>query len=662
MLARSGDISPEAGAEPRTGMSNPLPYLVRMLLFLFAVAGVAYVLQDDLVRVYLNTPTLNAVIMGVLAIGIFFVFRQVIILWPEVKWLRRFQHREEGSPPPPTDSLNLLAPMAAMLRERQDEIRLSPTATRALLDGIAIRLDERRELARYMIGLLIFLGLLGTFWGLLQTIGAVADAINGLQVGTGDSMQMFSRLKGSIEGPLKGMSTAFGASLFGLSGSLVLGFLELQASQAQGRFHIELEEWLARATSITRPMAGAAPVLPAYVEALLERNAEGTDALLRALQRVEESRQSAATANAALLERLASLAESVREQQNLLARFTELSLDLRSAVARAADRSGNEADREAGRAHQRNVEAHLSRLVEESTRHRAALADELRLLAGRVAERSAHEAGREADREAILVEQRNLQAQVARVADETTRARNELIAELRGLAGRVADRSAASADRDALIEQQRSLENQIVRLSDESLRLRADLTEDLRGIVGRLQERAASPGDGEALALQQRNIETLLARVGEETAGMRSQLSGELQQAVSRLGDGSIANAAGESLAAHQRNIEAHLAHLVEENSRGRAALLEELRSALGRLSDRIAGSDREALAAHQRTIEAQLARLGEETALGRTALSNDLRGEIRLLARTLALGGREPGLSSPVSAEMSASARTEGE
>jgi hypothetical protein len=118
-----------------------------------------------------------------------------------------------------------------------------------VLDGIATRLDERRDLTRYLIGLLIFLGLLGTFWGLLETIGAVADAINGLQVTGGDAVQMFAKLKASIDGPLKGMATAFGASLFGLSGSLVLGFLELQASQAQGRFHIELEEWRRRPLS-----------------------------------------------------------------------------------------------------------------------------------------------------------------------------------------------------------------------------------------------------------------------------------------------------------------------------------------------------------------------------------------------------------------------------
>jgi hypothetical protein len=328
-------------------MSSPTPYLVRMLLFLAAVAGLAYMLHEDLLRVFLHTPMLDSVILGVLLLGIFFIFRQVIILWPEVSWMRRYQHREANAPPPSAESVNLLAPMAAMLGERQDEIRLSPTAARAVLDGIATRLDERRELARYMIGLLIFLGLLGTFWGLLQTIGAVADAINGLQVTAGDALSMFAKLKGSIEGPLKGMSTAFGASLFGLSGSLVLGFLELQASQAQGRFHIELEEWLARATSLSSAglLPGVAQSVPAYVEALLERNVEGVDGLIRAVQRIEESRQAAVASNATLVERLAALAETMRSQQNMLARFTELSIELRGAVARLERSAGSEADR-----------------------------------------------------------------------------------------------------------------------------------------------------------------------------------------------------------------------------------------------------------------------------------------------------------------------------
>ena len=216
-----------------------------------------------------------------------------------------------------------------------------------MLDGIATRLDERRELTRYLIGLLIFLGLLGTFWGLLETIGAVADAINSLQVTAGDPIQMFAKLKGSIEGPLKGMSTAFGASLFGLSGSLVLGFLELQASQAQGRFHIELEEWLAGATRIsTGPQVEGEQGVSVYVEALLERTADGLDELTRTLRRAEEGREATVSSSAMLVERL-------------------------------AERSPD-SDRETLVTHQRAIEAHLARLVEENVRSRTALADELR--------------------------------------------------------------------------------------------------------------------------------------------------------------------------------------------------------------------------------------------------------------------------------------------
>ena len=361
-------------------MSNPLPYLVRMLLFLAVVAGIGYLLHHDLLRVFLNTPILNSVILGVLAIGIFFVMRQVLSLWPEVRWLRRFQHREPGAPPLETESIDLMAPMAAMMGDRQDNFRLSPTATRAMLDGIASRLDERRELSRYMIGLLIFLGLLGTFWGLLETIGAVADAIVGMQVTGGDAVQIFAKLKQGIEGPLKGMSTAFGASLFGLSGSLVLGFLELQASQAQGRFHTELEEWLAGATRLSSGIfqtEGEQGGVSAYVEALLERTADGLDDLTRTLRRSEEGREQAVAANAALVERLSALTESMRSQQALLARLAEQSIELRGAVGRLTERKP-EADSEALLAHQRNLEAGLARLIDESVRSRTALADELR--------------------------------------------------------------------------------------------------------------------------------------------------------------------------------------------------------------------------------------------------------------------------------------------
>src|SRR5690242_6656655 len=398
-------------------MSSPLPYLVRMLGFLASVAALAYWLHEDLFRIFEHTPQLDAVILAVLVVGIVLVFRQVVILWPEVRWMRRYRNRDVDSPVPSSDSINLLAPLAAMLGEGNDRIRLSPTATRAVLDGIATRLDERRELARYMIGLLIFLGLLGTFWGLLQTIGSVADAINSLQVSAGDAVQMFSKLKGSIEGPLKGMSTAFGASLFGLSGSLVLGFLELQASQAQGRFHIELEEWLARATSLSSPgLPGTSTQgVPAYVEALLERNVEGVDGLIRALRRVEESRQSTVASYGILVERLASLAETVRTQQTLLARFTELSIELRGAVARLSERTAAS-------------EEQLPRILEESGQRQTRALGVLRAAVDRLVERPLPEP----DREAAAAHYRIVEEHLGRLADDNVRTRTALAEEVRG--------------------------------------------------------------------------------------------------------------------------------------------------------------------------------------------------------------------------------------
>ncbi|HSI02350.1 MAG TPA: hypothetical protein VLA02_17245 [Reyranella sp.] len=561
-------------------MSSPFPYLIRMLLFLVAVAGLAYVLHEDLLRVFLHTPTLDSVILGVLLIGIGMVFRQVIILWPEVSWMRRYQNREPNAPPPPAQSVNLLAPMAAMVGERQDQIRLSPTAARAVLDGIASRLDERRELARYMIGLLIFLGLLGTFWGLLQTIGAVADAINSLQVTAGDAISMFAKLKGSIEGPLKGMSTAFGASLFGLSGSLVLGFLELQASQAQGRFHTELEEWLARATSLSSSSAGNfGPSVPAYVEALLERNTEGVDDLIRAVQRIEESRQSALAGNAQLVERLAALAEAMRAQQNLLARFTELSIDLRGAVDRLSERAAAaEPDREAAQEHQRAVEKQLGRLTEETLRTRTALAADLGLGLGQLT-----------DRETALAQQRGLEARIDKLGDEAATERQRVIDDLQGLLARVAERTAAeSVDREAALLHRRTVENRLETIAGENERTRAQMADDLHRALARLRDRSAADADREAIA----NLE---------------------------------------------RSLEGRLARLVEENTRNRAALAEELRAAVERLAERFADADRESVVAHQRVIEAQLARLVEDGAANRAALADELRSELRLLARTLA-------------------------
>ena len=171
-----------------------------------------------------------------------------IRLFREVKWVNNFQngdhHADIGAPP------SLLAPMATMMLDHKYEITLSATSMRSILDSISFRLDESREYSRYMIVLLIFLGLLGTFWGLLLTVDSIGQTIGTLKIGTGEASIMFEELKLGLEKPLSGMGVAFSSSLFGLSGSLILGFFDLLYNQAQNRFYNELEEWLSTVTEI----------------------------------------------------------------------------------------------------------------------------------------------------------------------------------------------------------------------------------------------------------------------------------------------------------------------------------------------------------------------------------------------------------------------------
>ncbi|MGD9866584.1 MAG: flagellar motor protein MotA [Hyphomicrobiales bacterium] len=231
-----------------TTLTRPLRFLRNMLLFLALVALVGAILYTQIVSAFMTNPGLNGLIIGVLAIGVIYAFRQVLILFPEIRWVNNFRVSDPGIEQrhPPV----LLAPMATMLRDRTGHVSLSTISMRSILDSIGTRLDEARDLSRYLVGLLIFLGLLGTFWGLLETIGSIGTTIGSLNTGATDSVVIFEELKAGLEAPLKGMGTAFSSSLFGLAGSLILGFLDLQAGQAQNRFYNELEDWLSGITEL----------------------------------------------------------------------------------------------------------------------------------------------------------------------------------------------------------------------------------------------------------------------------------------------------------------------------------------------------------------------------------------------------------------------------
>lgn len=300
-----------------TKLSSPSVFLVRMLVFLVLCTLLGVVLYKQIIQAFFANPGLNALIGAVLFIGIVLAFRQVIRLYPEVSWVNNFRIADPGLAP--ARHPKLLAPMAAILGgERSGRMSITQTTMRHLLDSIATRLDEARDISRYMTGLLVFLGLLGTFWGLIETVGSVGKVIDGLKVGS-DSGALFDTLKEGLAAPLGGMGISFSSSLFGLAGSLILGFLDLQSSQAQNRFYTDLEDWLA--TTVREYGSGEVPaatgggVASGELQAAVER--------LRSVLEEGSAGRSTTAAMASLAEAIQALVSHMRTEQQMIREWAD---------------------------------------------------------------------------------------------------------------------------------------------------------------------------------------------------------------------------------------------------------------------------------------------------------------------------------------------------
>jgi hypothetical protein len=309
-------------------VSSPRIFLVRMIVFLILCALILVVIHQQVWAAFKANPPLNALIIGVLLIGIALSFRQVIRLFPEVAWVNGFRLADPGIAV--QRSPVLLAPMAAILGDRVGRMTISMPTMRSILDSIAIRLDEARDISRYMTGLLIFLGLLGTFWGLIETVGSVGGVISNLKVG-GDAASVFDTLRDGLAAPLSGMGISFSSSLFGLAGSLVLGFLDLQMSQAQNRFHTELEDWLASTVrDLTTGPAEAAvasgPNVSSEIRIAIER--------LREAMMDAGSGKAATTAMANLAEAIHSLVNHMRNEQQMIRDWVDSQADQHREIRR----------------------------------------------------------------------------------------------------------------------------------------------------------------------------------------------------------------------------------------------------------------------------------------------------------------------------------------
>jgi hypothetical protein len=307
-------------------LASPQVYLWRMTIFLIIAAFIALILHQQIYNAFMANPGLNAVIIAVLFIGILLSFRQIFRLFPEIRWVNTFRIAEPGVEVerPPV----LLAPMATLLGDRIGRMAISTQTMRSILDSIQMRLDEDRDLGRYLTSLLIFLGLLGTFWGLLQTVGAVATTIQTLDVSSSNTGVIFEDLKDGLAAPLTGMGVAFSSSLFGLAGSLVLGFLDLQAGQGQSMFYNDLEDWLSTVTDLDPELLEArgpgvttAEDLRVAIERLVRtmqetRGAAVTDQSTGGTQR-------ATTAMANLAEGIQGLVQHMRSEQQVVRSWVE---------------------------------------------------------------------------------------------------------------------------------------------------------------------------------------------------------------------------------------------------------------------------------------------------------------------------------------------------
>ena len=359
-------------------MTRPRKYLIRMFVFVIAITGLCGFLILPMQGAFMANAPLNGLIVGVLVIGVIYNFRQVLMLYPEVAWIEGFQ--QNGTPLSEPQPPKLLAPMATMVGDHKDRLSLSTLAMRSLLDGIVSRLDESRDISRYTVGLLIFLGLLGTFWGLLETVASISNVIGGLNVESGDSIAVFDDLKKGLKAPMAGMGTAFSTSLFGLGGSLVLGFLDLQANQAQNRFYNELEEWLSTVTRLaTSSLLGESDQpIPAYVQALLEQTAESLENLQQTITRGEESRISVDSNIIALGNKLETLTDHMRTEQTLMKSLAETQMEMKPILAKIAEGSTAAGMDESTRSHIRNLDVYLTRLTEELSSGRKELVQQLR--------------------------------------------------------------------------------------------------------------------------------------------------------------------------------------------------------------------------------------------------------------------------------------------
>lgn len=371
---------------PEPHFSQPVRQVTLMLMALALVGTGGWFAYARIFPVFLANPWLNGLIGTVFVLGILTCFWQVAQLIAAVSWIESFAADRPGRPQ--LQAPQMLAPLAALLGSRGATRSIATSAGRSILESVATRIEEARDITRYLTNLLIFLGLLGTFYGLATTVPAVVDTIRALAPQPGEAATaVFDRLMSGLESQLGGMGTAFSSSLLGLAGSLVVGLLELFVTHGQNRFYRELEEWISSITRLSFAAAEGDGEASAVVE-ILDHMAEQMDALQTLFVRSEHARGQTETQLAQLTDAFAGLAQNLgtdlstrAEQSASLARMAggqdRLVTALEALTQRAAAAQDSEVDAEM-RMRLRSIDLQMLRLLEELSAGRQESMAELR--------------------------------------------------------------------------------------------------------------------------------------------------------------------------------------------------------------------------------------------------------------------------------------------
>ncbi|GHG93382.1 hypothetical protein [Pseudodonghicola xiamenensis] len=361
--------------DPRPHFSQPVRQIIMMLIAVGLASFGAFVALPRVMSVFFSNIYLNGSIMVVFLIGVLACFWQVGQLIGSVRWIERFVAGEAGEMQPP----QLLAPLASLLRSRGARMQISSTSSRSILDSVAERIDEEREITRYIANLLIFLGLLGTFYGLATTVPAVVDTIRSLAPQEGDEgLTIFSRLMTGLESQLGGMGTAFSSSLLGLAGSLLVGLLELFASHGQNRFYRELEEWLSSITRLGFSSGEEGESGTNLLEGVVEHMAEQMEALNQMFAQTDQSRAMVDRKLSDLADSLDRMTDRMERNDTVTAALERVAVGQDTLIELIRDQGAGDGMDAESRMRLRSIDVQMLRILEEISAGRQESMSELR--------------------------------------------------------------------------------------------------------------------------------------------------------------------------------------------------------------------------------------------------------------------------------------------